>query len=292
MHGGDPPVDLEQACRVAVAAAEAAGDLVRARAAGDLGVRAKGDDGDVVTELDVAADALICGRLRAAYPGHGVWAEESGCRDGTDPDWTWVVDPLDGTNNLAIGLTAYAVGIGLCERGAPRVAVIHDAVAGRTWSAVRGRGARVGADPLRRTDARRSGLVVDWVQGHTVTAEDRTATALRLTLGSATRRVLGLWAPLLSWSMLARGDIDAVIGYRAEMTELHTGALLATEAGLTVVDWTGAPFDNRLATPTTTREFIAAPAPLVPRLLDLLAHASDIESALAALTPPRTRDRP
>ena len=279
-------VDLDEACQVAVAAAEKAGELLRARAGGRLGVRAKGNGGDVVTDLDEAADALICDRLRAAYPGHGVWAEESGCRDGTEPGWTWVVDPLDGTNNLAVGLTAYAVGIGLCERGVPRVAVVHDVVAGRTWSAVHGRGARIGGRLLRRGGPGRSGLVADWIQGHGVPATDATALAVRVTLSAAARRVFGLWAPLLSWSMLARGDLDALIGYRAGMTELHTGALLATEAGVEVCDWTGAPFDNRLATPETTRDFIAAPAPLIPRLVDLLAHARHIEKDLSALAPP------
>lgn len=279
-------VDLEEARRVAVAAAEEAGELLRDRAGGALGVRAKDADGDVVTDLDDAADTLICARLRAAYPGHGVWAEESGCSDGADADWTWVVDPLDGTNNLAIGLTAYAVGIGLCERGAARVAVVHDVLARRTWSAVHGRGARDGARPLRRAGGH-AGVLADWIQGHAVRPDDPTAAAVRVTLAAASRRVLALWAPLLSWSMLARGDLDALIGYRAGMTELHTGALLATEAGIEVCDWTGAPFDNRLATPATTRDFIAAPAALIPRLVDLITHARRIEKDLAALTPPR-----
>jgi myo-inositol-1(or 4)-monophosphatase len=282
-------VDLAHAHRVAVAAAEEAGELLRGRVAragdpGDLGVRAKGGNGDVVTELDVAADALILARLRAAFPGHRVWAEESGCSDGADTDWTWVVDPLDGTNNLAIGLTAYAVGIGLCERGVPRVAVIHDIVAARTWSAVHGGGATgPGGRPLRTAARTDRGLTVDWIQGHEVAADDPTAAAVKVALSAGTRRVLGLWAPLLSWSMLARGDIDAVIGYRSGMTELHTGTLLAAEAGVEIRDWDGAPFDNRLATPTTTRDFIAAPAAHIPRILELLQRAANIEKDLAPL---------
>lgn len=280
-------MDLDQARRVAVAAAEEAGDLLRARAGGHLGVRAKGGDGDVVTELDLAADALICARLRASYPGHSVWAEESGRRDGADTDWTWVVDPLDGTNNLAIGLTAYAVGIGLCERGVPRVAVVHDVVARHTWSAVRGAGATGPGGPLRHDarPARGTGLMLDWVQGHEVTAGDPTAAAMRVTLAVTARRVLGLWAPLLSWTMLARGDIDGLIGYRAGMTELHTGALLAAEAGIRVCGWDGRPFDDRLATPSTTRDFVAAPPDRIEPLLALIDHASGIEKDTAALRP-------
>ena len=288
-RGSEVPVDLGHARAVAVAAAEQAGDLLRARSGGPLGVRPKGGDGDVVTELDEAADALICDRLRAAYPGHAIWAEESGCRDGTDTDWTWVVDPLDGTNNLAVGLTAYAVGIGLCERGVPRVAVVHDVVARRTWSAIRGAGATGPGGPLHH-DAHGvvsggRGLTLDWVQGHEVTADDPTATALRVTLAIAARRVLGLWAPLLSWTMLARGDIDGLIGYRAGMTELHTGALLAAEAGMEVRDWNGRPFDDRLATPTTTRDFLAAPPGHIEPLLALITHATTIEKETTALRP-------
>ena len=95
-------------------------------------------------------------------------AEEGG-EYAADDAWAWLVDPLDGTNNVAIGLPAYVVGIALCERGSPVLGVVHDPVTGHTWSAVRGQGAFVHASgpagrPLRAaapTGAVRAGAGLD-----------------------------------------------------------------------------------------------------------------------------------
>src|SRR5215831_5316996 len=134
-------MDLERARAVAVAAAEAAGAVLRRGEREPLGVRAKGDHGDVVTDLDLAAEKVILDRLQTAYPAHQIIAEESGV-SGADGSCVWLVDPLDGTNNVAIGLPVYSVGIALCEDRLPMVAVVHDPVSGETWSATREGGAR------------------------------------------------------------------------------------------------------------------------------------------------------
>ncbi|MEE3921730.1 inositol monophosphatase family protein [Micromonospora sp. BRA006-A] len=130
---------------------------------------------------------------------------------------------------MAIGLPAYVVGIALCDNGSPVLGVVHDPVAGRTWSAVRGRGAFVHASgpaarPLRA--AQRpvpSAPVLAWTQGHEVRRDDSTARALKVVLDTSARRVLQLWAPLLSWVMLARGDIDGIVGYRPRRSTCPPG---------------------------------------------------------------------
>ncbi|TDC38431.1 inositol monophosphatase, partial [Actinomadura sp. KC345] len=125
------PVDLSAARRVAVDAAAAAGRLLAAGVGEPLNARPKGTGGDVVTDLDTAAEELIVGRLRAAYPGHRIIAEEAGVLQGEpDEEMVWLVDPLDGTNNVAIGMPVYAVGLALCARAEPVLGVVHDPVTG------------------------------------------------------------------------------------------------------------------------------------------------------------------
>jgi myo-inositol-1(or 4)-monophosphatase len=136
------PVDIDRARSVAMTAAQAAGALLREAATKDLGVRTKDASGDVVTELDLAAERLIVGHIRDTFPRHRIITEESGLLDADESSWTWLVDPLDGTNNVVIGLSAFVVGIALCENKVPVLGVVHDPVAGQTWSAVVGRVAR------------------------------------------------------------------------------------------------------------------------------------------------------
>ncbi|MET8159468.1 inositol monophosphatase [Sphaerisporangium sp. NPDC005289] len=268
-------MDLEHARRVAVEAAEAAGTLLRERASGTFAIRAK-NGGDLVTDLDVAAEKLLLERIQAAFPAHRVVAEESGASGDAGADWTWFVDPLDGTNNLAIGLPLYVVGLALCHQGLPRLGVVHDPVGGQTWSAVRGQGALGPRGPVRRPQrpAGTHGPVLAWTQGHEVVRDDPAMRSLKAALDLRARRVLQLWAPLLGWVMLARGDIDAVVGYRAEAVDLPGGLLIAQEAGLCVRGFDGRPFDGRTDLPAHRRNFVAAGPELMDDLLGLVAAAT------------------
>ncbi|MGH3718367.1 MAG: inositol monophosphatase family protein [Pseudonocardiaceae bacterium] len=272
------PVDLEDARSVAVTAAEAAGALLREGATKDLGVRAKDADGDVVTKLDLAAERLIVGHIRDAFPRHRIIAEESGLLDADDSSWTWLVDPLDGTNNVVIGLSVYVVGIALCENKVPVLGVVHDPVAGQTWSAVRDRGTRgpsgmMACPPYRPSPC---GPVLAWTQGHGVRRTDDTARAMRLVLESGARRMLQLWAPLLSWVMLARGDIDGFVGYQPEAVDLPAGSLIAQEAGITVCGLDGSVFDERIDLPDEHRSFVAGRPEAIGDLLALVRTAQRV----------------
>ncbi|MGE9695471.1 MULTISPECIES: inositol monophosphatase family protein [unclassified Streptomyces] len=310
--------------KVALAAAEEAGRMLRARFGDTWRVGVKGEDGDVVTELDLAAERIVLGRLREAFPEDRVWSEEAGVLAGA-ADRTWLVDPLDGSNNVAIGLPTYAVGIGLCVAGAPVLGVVHEPHTGATWHAVRGggthgRGGPLGGegeepgaaagppasgpasapgpastsapasavDPLPATrpvpaaetlppdivvPASAPRLVVAWTQGHSVRKDDALAEALRIALERRTRRVLALWAPLLGWSMLARGTIDGFVGYCAEAVDFPPGALLALEAGCEFRTLEGGPFRIGFTGPDTTRCFVAGRPGVLDRLVALTREA-------------------
>ncbi|KAB2342708.1 inositol monophosphatase family protein [Actinomadura rudentiformis] len=274
------PVDLIEAGRVAAEAAEAAGDLLRARMAGPLDVHLKGTGVDVVTDLDLACEELILERIGGAFPGHLVISEEAGAVGAGDSGFTWLVDPLDGTNNVAIGMPVCAVGLALCEGPLPVLGVVHEPVSRRTWRAVRGEGA-VGPDGtrLRLPDQPRPGRadkpVLAWIQGHDVGSDDAVAVPLKAMLERRGGRLLQLWAPLVAWVMLARGDIDGIVGYRPELIDLPAGALLAQEAGAELRALDGGPYRPSIELPPAERGFVAARPELLGRLLHTAEAALD-----------------
>lgn len=277
-------LDIEKARTVAVDAAEAAGELLRSRLRGAFDIESKGTAGDLVTDLDFASENLIIGRLRAAFPGHRIVAEESGELSG-DHRWSWIVDPLDGTNNVAIGLADYCVGIALAEYGRPVLGVIHEPASAATWWACAGAGAYGPAGRLPRPRPGRPGALptLAWVQGHPVGREDVRATALKLSLERSSKRVLQLWAPLLGWVMLARGDIDGVVGYEAGAIDLHAGALLASEAGVSLRGLDGGPFDSHVGAMDGTRSFIAARTEVLGRLVRLVDDGAALQDHVRQL---------
>jgi len=97
---------------------------------------------DVVTEVDHLSEQLIIDAIRAAHPGDGIVAEESGEHSAaaghaptTGVGRAWVIDPLDGTINYANGIPFFCVSIALIEAGRPIVGVIHDPVRRETFAA-------------------------------------------------------------------------------------------------------------------------------------------------------------
>jgi len=278
------PVDLERARAVATEAAEQAGAVVLAGAGLDVPARAKDATGDLVTKLDFDAERLIVQRIRRAFPQHRILSEESGLFDASDQSWVWLVDPLDGTNNVAIGLCNYVIGIALCRDGVPVLGVVHDPVRGATWSAASGTGATGPDGRAVRPCHRRPphGPILAWAQGYRVGRDDPAAQALRLVLESRSRRLLQLWAPLLAWVMLARGDIHGYVGLRAERVDLPAGSLIAREAGIEVRGFDGRPFDERIDGPHD-RNFVAGPPHIIPELLAMVRAAGQVRITGLAL---------
>ena len=56
---------------------------------------------DFVSQADIEAERAVLDVLTHAYPEHGVLAEESGLQEGSE--YTWVIDPLDGTHSFISG---------------------------------------------------------------------------------------------------------------------------------------------------------------------------------------------
>jgi len=109
-----------------------------------LNVQSKAGD-EPVTEADHAANTLIVERLREAFPDDVILSEEipdDGSRLGRDR--VWMVDPIDGTRDFILGDDGFAVMIGLCVGGRPKVGVVAQPVTGKVYSGVAGVGAWMG----------------------------------------------------------------------------------------------------------------------------------------------------
>jgi myo-inositol-1(or 4)-monophosphatase len=135
----------------AIKAARAAGSIIN-RAALDLEVLKIGTKGpnDYVSEVDRAAENAIIEILLEAYPGHAILAEESGREHGAKhSDYTWIIDPLDGTTNFLHGFPVYAVSIGLAFRGKVEQGVVYDPTRNDLFFASKGRGAFLNDRRLR-----------------------------------------------------------------------------------------------------------------------------------------------
>ncbi|OCT15969.1 hypothetical protein A8709_10130 [Paenibacillus pectinilyticus] len=226
---------------VATKAAIKAGTLAKKRFGGQLNLQHKDERGDLVTEVDVQADHLIVDDILSMFPTHRIYSEEAG-EGGAASDWVWHVDPLDGTNNFALGIPLYGVSISLSYQGRIVLGVVHDSAMELTYVAVQDEGAWQGD---RKLVAKPYGTLtkstISWIQGHGVGKDNQEALAVRYHLEHSVKRVLRMWAPSLTWAMLARGDLHGVVLFNSEGEDLYAGLLLAQEAGVKVTDFEGRP---------------------------------------------------
>lgn len=106
-------------------------------------------DGTLITEADEAANQLIETRIRERFPDHTILSEEAATIYDPDVNYTWVIDPIDGTTNFARGLSVWGVSIGLLERGRPLLGALSFPRLDEHYSAAAGRGATCNGDPLK-----------------------------------------------------------------------------------------------------------------------------------------------
>jgi len=111
------------------------------------------DDGTWVTEADWAAEAQIRLRIARTFPEHNILGEEEGLtRAGGGPPIenapTWVVDPIDGTNNFIAGIPVWATLVGLEIDGRAVVGVAHAPALDETYDAASGAGARLNGERI------------------------------------------------------------------------------------------------------------------------------------------------
>jgi len=86
-------------------------------------------DGTRVTPVDIAISEGIVGDLQAEFPDDDFFSEELTHAEGPIPltkRFAWVLDPIDGTNNFALGIAHCAISLGLFEHGMPVYGVVYD----------------------------------------------------------------------------------------------------------------------------------------------------------------------
>lgn len=133
---------------VAWECARTGGGLALSRFRGAQVIDIKGHR-NIVTETDVEAELRIKSILAMAYPQHKILSEETASDTDASTGWTWVIDPIDGTKNYAIGIPFWCTNVALCREGRPVLGLTYDPVHEEGFWAVEGSGAFVNDAPIR-----------------------------------------------------------------------------------------------------------------------------------------------
>jgi histidinol-phosphatase len=246
--------------QAALDAAAAAGDVIRRLYQQNLQVHTKADKSPV-TAADVQSEHAIRAILQQRFPAHGFYGEETGAL-GTDREYLWLVDPIDGTKAFVREYPMFSTQIALMQRGELVLGVSSAPVYGELAWAERGQGAWLGGRRLAVSTvgtiddaALSAGNLKTLAGGPHWDAYGRVVTRLQ--------RIRG-YGDFLHYHLLASGKIDAVLESDVNILDIAALVVIVREAGGTFTALDGGPIG--LATTTV----LASNGRLHDPLLDAL----------------------
>ena len=224
---------------VATRAAEAAA-LVHGHHVGRLEERwidEKTAASDFVSNVDLESQDAALAVISSVFPHHHVMAEEGDDAGQMDPDadFTWIIDPLDGTTNFLHNHPFYASSVAVWDREGPVAGVVHCQPQETVWTALRGGGAFEngesisvsGEDRLKRCLI---GTGFPFKRLDTLELyQEQFGRVLQTTAG-----VRRAGAAAIDLAYLARGSLDAFWELDLNPWDFAAGVLLVEEAGGTM----------------------------------------------------------
>jgi histidinol-phosphatase len=224
----------------ALEAAREAGNLALHHFKAGITVERKPDESPV-TVADREVEALLRERFASRFPTHGILGEEFG-EERPGAANRWVIDPIDGTKSFIFGVPLFAVLIGLERDGRPTLGVCNFPALGTMYYAELGEGSYRDGQLVRvaETDDLTSSLIV--CGSHAAFETHKRAQGLRRLVEQAfaTRT----WGDAYGHCMVADGRAVAMIDPVVMPYDIIPIIPIITEAGGTVTDFAGMPWDR------------------------------------------------
>lgn len=234
------------------------------------------DNNQVLTQTDLEIGSAIIEQIQKIYPDHNIIDEEAGVID-KNSEYTWVVDPIDGTSNFANGVPTYGVMIGLLEGAMPIAGGVALPFFREIYVAEKGQGALCNSEKLQVSLEPRllSTLVAYGIDGHQENPQmthDECATLAKVVLGIRNLRSSN---SVFDVAMVVKGKYGAVLNKTSKIWDNVAQQIIIEEAGGVYTDFEGLPMDY--ARPLTRAEqnfTLCAGAPALHAQLQQIIHAA------------------
>lgn len=222
--------------------ARGAGGILRSNYGRKQSIHYKGEI-NLVTEVDRQSEAYIMGRIRSAYPDHGILSEESSEVLSPSP-YRWIVDPLDGTTNYAHNYPCFCVSIAVERKGELLAGAVFDPLLEELFTATPGEGAFRNGERIHvsGTENLRQSLLATGFAYDVKTSSDNNLEYFRefVFTGQAIRRD---GSAALDMCYLACGRFDGFWELKLRPWDTAAGLLILTEAGGVATRLDGSPYD-------------------------------------------------
>ena len=196
-------------------------------------------DGSPVTAADREAEAMVRQMITERYPAHSVVGEEHGSVSSDGP-WSWVIDPIDGTQRFIHGQPTFGCLIALLHEHQPVLGIIDMPALNERWLGVTGKRSLHNGDDCqsnaqkRLTEATVFATSIDMFTDSERQKFDRLSTAARF-------RNFG--ADCYAYGLLASGHADIVMESDMSIYDFLALVPVIEGSGGCISDWHGKPLN-------------------------------------------------
>lgn len=188
---------------------------------------------NLVSHVDFLSEEKIIKILKKHFPSHGILAEESGTHENQS-DFTWVIDPLDGTSNYLQGIPHFAISIALVEKSQPILGVVYDPIKNEMFWVEEGKKAYLNDKPIyvsKVKEIQKAFANVGWTH-----KEEKSGLSTFSKMGRISRKIRALGSAALDFCYLANARYDLVISHGLNFWDVAAASLIAQQAGAVVLD--------------------------------------------------------
>jgi histidinol phosphatase-like enzyme (inositol monophosphatase family) len=191
-------------------------------------------DNTPVTIADREAEQRLRALITQYWPDHGMVGEEFG-RSTATSQYTWLIDPIDGTKSFVSGVPLYANLLALLDGHSALLGVMHFPALNETVYAVRGEGCYWNGRRAHVSSVEQLSDAVLLVSGLGEFG-DKAAAWQRLCQATYIQRT---WGDAYGYALVATGRAEVMVDPVMALWDCAPLQVILEEAGGTFTDWQG-----------------------------------------------------
>lgn len=193
---------------------------------------------DLVSYVDRHTEQILIKGLHKILPGSGILAEESG--ETAKKEYTWVIDPLDGTTNFLHKLPCFAISIGLHKNDYPVLGVVNELNRKECFSAIKGEGAKMNGKSISVSPQAKmiDSLVATGFPYNDFRQQGEYMNLFK-DLMKCTQGIRRIGSASVDMAYVACGRFEVFYEYGLKPWDISAGTIIVEEAGGKVSDFYG-----------------------------------------------------
>lgn len=194
----------------------------------------------LVSDVDQNAEEQLVAKLGILLPEAGFITEEETTDQDKTAEYTWVIDPLDGTTNFIHGLPIYSVSVALLQHGRPVIGVVYEVGQDECFVAYQGGGAKCNGRPIHTsaTSELEQSLLATGFPYYNFEQIDGFQNTLKH-FYQCTRGLRRMGSAAVDLAYTACGRFDGYFEHSLSPWDVAAGILLVREAGGVVRNFAG-----------------------------------------------------